>query len=80
MLEKISDHISLPREKMVATIDYDKCTNCGKCYQGCESGAYQAINLDEKNVPVIITAACDGCGLCSAICIPKAIIIGKALE
>ena len=77
MLEKISDHISLPRRKMVAIIDYDKCTNCGKCYQGCESGGYQAININEKNVPVIITEACDGCGLCSAICIPQAIKIEK---
>ena len=78
MLEKISDHMSLSRDKMVAIIDYDKCTNCGKCYLGCESGGYQAINLNDNNVPVIIKAACDGCGLCSAICVPKAIKIEKS--
>lgn len=77
MLEKIIDHLSLDRESMVAKIDYDKCTKCGSCFQACESGGYQAIELDNENKPIIIDDKCDGCGLCYTICLPKAIKMEK---
>jgi MinD superfamily P-loop ATPase len=47
-----------------AVIDYNTCTNCGKCVSYCRFGAIS--NLNEK--VVISETDCDGCMLCSRIC------------
>lgn len=52
-----------------ATIDQDKCSACGKCFEVCR---FEAVKKDE-GLFFIDVLACEGCSLCSVICIEKAI-------
>jgi dihydropyrimidine dehydrogenase (NAD+) subunit PreA len=59
------------KNKVVASINNDKCIGCQLCYTACEDGAHQAISLsgDSGNrVPSIIEENCVGCNLCSLVC------------
>lgn len=57
-----------------AVIDYDICTNCGKCITYCRFDAIKNIN---KKV-VISEIDCDGCMLCSRICSLGAVSMVKS--
>jgi heterodisulfide reductase subunit A len=53
-------------ESIIASVNEDTCTGCGKCLKVCP---YQAINLDEtRNIATIMEAKCNGCGSCAATC------------
>ncbi|RKF17979.1 NAD-dependent dihydropyrimidine dehydrogenase subunit PreA [Alginatibacterium sediminis] len=58
--------------KVVAKIDQDKCTGCGRCYIGCEDTSHQAIDIkshdDGTNSFEVIDAKCVGCNLCEISC------------
>ncbi|NVM20880.1 MAG: hydrogenase iron-sulfur subunit [Desulfobacterales bacterium] len=49
---------------IIAKVDAEKCTGCGKCGNQCLFGA---IRIEDK-VTVITEAACRGCGNCAASC------------
>jgi MinD superfamily P-loop ATPase len=49
----------------VASIDKEKCTQCGLCQEQCRFAAIKDFNVD--------TISCEGCGLCSHICPAEAI-------
>ena len=60
-------------EAITATIDTDLCNFCGVCARVCP---YHAITPSDKKsgtYPVIIQAACAGCGTCGAECTMDAI-------
>ncbi|RKY52421.1 MAG: NAD-dependent dihydropyrimidine dehydrogenase subunit PreA [Candidatus Neomarinimicrobiota bacterium] len=68
-LKNIEKHKNLSRKyKLVSQVDPEKCVGCGLCSRVCEDGAYQAIRMSEKRVPIIDENKCDGCGLCTQIC------------
>lgn len=55
-------------EPIIAEINADLCSWCGKCAEVCE---YDAIKeLKSKNIAEINNAACVGCGICAPAC-PK---------
>lgn len=59
------------KNKMVASIDHDKCISCQLCYIACDDGAHQAIGIDGtggNRKPHIIEDNCVGCNLCSLVC------------
>ncbi|MFT5765919.1 MAG: dihydropyrimidine dehydrogenase (NAD+) subunit PreA [Saprospiraceae bacterium] len=63
-------HLNL-KNKVVASINPDKCIGCDLCYIACDDGAHQAIRLPEINgsrIPEIIDENCVGCNLCSLVC------------
>jgi MinD superfamily P-loop ATPase len=49
----------------VASIDKEKCTQCGLCQEQCRFAAIKDFNVD--------TISCEGCGFCSHICPAEAI-------
>jgi MinD superfamily P-loop ATPase len=49
----------------VATIDEDKCTQCGLCQELCRFNAIKNYKIDQ--------ISCEGCGFCSHICPADAI-------
>ena len=69
--EKVSEEDFYSSE--LAVIDYDKCTDCGKCSKICRFNAI--VSRDEKYY--IEALNCEGCGYCSHICPAKAISMVK---
>ena len=54
-----------------AVIDYDKCNNCGSCFNFCR---FDAIKLVEDKY-IIDEINCEGCSLCRHICPDNAIMM-----
>jgi heterodisulfide reductase subunit A2 len=60
-------------DPLVATVDPDRCTWCGKCETACPYGAIGKLSLNGREVATISEAGCKGCGGCVPICPDNAI-------
>jgi heterodisulfide reductase subunit A len=60
-------------DPLVATVDPDKCTWCGKCENACPYGAIEKLSLNGREIASISEAGCKGCGGCVPICPENAI-------
>jgi heterodisulfide reductase subunit A len=60
-------------DPLVATIDTDACTWCGKCVEVCPYAAIEKVTVDEREVAVVSAASCKGCGGCASYCPENAI-------
>jgi heterodisulfide reductase subunit A len=60
-------------DPLVATVDPDKCTWCGKCETACPYGAIEQLSLNGREIATISEAGCKGCGGCVPICPDNAI-------
>ena len=60
-------------DPLVATVDPDKCTWCGKCVGACPYGAIEQLSLNGREIATISEAGCKGCGGCVPICPENAI-------
>ena len=60
-------------DPLVATVDPDRCTWCGKCETACPYGAIEKLSLNGREVATISEAGCKGCGGCVPICPENAI-------
>ncbi len=60
-------------DPLVATVDPDACTWCGKCLDACPYGAIEQLSLNGREVATISEAGCKGCGGCVPICPENAI-------
>jgi len=65
------DHAEL--SPIIARVDLDKCTGCGKCAKQCLFGA---IRVEDK-VAMVTQALCRGCGNCASACEFEAISIAN---
>jgi len=65
---------------VIAEIDQEKCTRCGKCYEACRFDAIEELTRDGKNVYTINHTDCEGCGVCSIVCEDSAIQIQDAVN
>ena len=58
--------------KTLASIDQDKCIECGLCHVVCEDTSHQAIakakEVGGKRVYTVIDEECVGCNLCALVC------------
>ena len=60
-------------DPLVATVDPDKCTWCGKCENACPYGAIEKLSLNGREIAAITEAGCKGCGGCVPMCPENAI-------
>ncbi len=60
-------------DPLVATVDPDSCSWCGKCLEACPFDAIQGTVLNGKRVAWIEPAGCKGCGACAPVCPEDAI-------
>ena len=60
-------------DPMVALVDTDACTWCGKCLAACPYVALEQAEEDGKAVARVIRTACKGCGACVPVCPTDAI-------
>jgi heterodisulfide reductase subunit A len=60
-------------DPLVAIVDADACTACGKCLDACPYGAIEMGLAGERSVAVISETGCKGCGGCVPVCPENAI-------
>lgn len=72
LCEKNCSFDAIKVENNIATIDYDKCTECMVCVLKCPTKAITA-DLDKRKKAVIIDEKCIGCTICAKKCPVNAI-------
>jgi heterodisulfide reductase subunit A len=60
-------------DPLVALVDADACTDCGKCHTTCPYDAISMAAVDGRQVAVISPTGCKGCGGCVPVCPEDAI-------
>ena len=65
---------------VIAEIDQDQCTQCGKCYEACRFDAIEKITESGEDMFTINKTACEGCGVCSLVCHDNAIKVRDAVN
>ncbi len=61
---------------VVAEIDQNKCTRCGKCKEACR---FAAIEIKDGRY-YIDPVACEGCGVCKLVCKDSAVMTKPAIN
>jgi MinD superfamily P-loop ATPase len=65
---------------VVAEIEQEKCTACGKCKEECRFLAIREEISPNKSIFSIDHLACEGCGVCYLVCEDKAVKIEDAVN
>ena len=60
-------------DPLVAVVDTDACTACGKCLTACPYDAISMAPADGREIAVISPTGCKGCGGCVPVCPDDAI-------
>jgi heterodisulfide reductase subunit A len=68
---------TLELEPIVARINAEACTWCGKCQEVCEYDAIFQVETNGKVVAAVNEATCKGCGICAPVCPIDAIDIAQ---
>jgi heterodisulfide reductase subunit A len=55
-------------DPLVAAVDPDICTWCGKCENACPYGAIEKLSLNGREIATISETGCKGCGGCVPMC------------
>jgi heterodisulfide reductase subunit A len=58
----------LELEPIIAQIDNELCTWCGKCQNACPFDAVRMEKSGQKDIAVINNSVCKGCGMCLPVC------------
>jgi dihydropyrimidine dehydrogenase (NAD+) subunit PreA len=68
----------------IASIDQDKCVECGLCFIACEDTSHQAITASKdengKRTYTVIDEECVGCNLCELVCPAPGCITMKEVD
>lgn len=65
---------------VIAEIEQDKCTGCGKCKEECRFLAIREEVSNDRSHFSIDHLACEGCGVCYLVCEDKAVKIEDAVN
>jgi len=64
-------------DPVIARVNTDACTWCGKCSDVCDYTAIKEIESGGKHIASVNTAICTGCGICAPVCPENAIEIAE---
>jgi len=64
-------------DPIIAQINSDVCTWCGKCEVVCDYTAIREIEFEGKHIAAVNKAICTGCGICAPVCPVNAIEIAQ---
>jgi len=64
-------------DPIIARVDVDACTWCGKCSDVCDYTAIKEVEVDGKRIAAVNKAVCTGCGICAPVCPVNAIEIAQ---
>ena len=64
-------------DPVIARVNADACTWCGKCAEVCDYTAIKEVDLDGKRIAMVNKAICTGCGICAPVCPVNAIEIAQ---
>lgn len=64
-------------DPVIARVNNDVCTWCGKCARVCDYTAIREIESGEKHIAMVNSAICTGCGICAPVCPVNAIEIAQ---
>ncbi len=64
-------------DPIIARVNADACTWCGKCSDVCDYTAIKEILFGDKHVAGVNKAVCTGCGICAPVCPENAIEIAQ---
>ncbi len=68
---------TLSLDPIIARVNSDLCTWCGKCEVVCEYTAIREVDTNGKHIAAVNEAICTGCGICTPICPVNAIEIDQ---
>lgn len=71
-LGRLSETMDLGGRREVASVNRDRCTNCGICLKGFGVGC-MAEDKKVKGKPVVLEEICGACGFCALLCPLEAI-------
>ncbi len=75
-ISNLTTHNNLDRNyKATATINYDKCKNCGTCLRICNNSGGNAFHLNGEKTVIIDKQKCTGCSLCNYTCPNQALFM-----
>jgi ferredoxin len=64
-------------EPVVARVNTDACTWCGKCAEVCDYDSLLKTDYENKQVASVNSATCAGCGICAPVCPENAIELAR---
>jgi len=64
----------------LASIDQDRCTGCGRCYDACRFDAIDKVENNGKIMYTINPTSCEGCGVCDLVCRDNAVNMTEAVN
>lgn len=64
-------------EPIIARVNYEVCTWCGKCEEVCEYDAISQLEMHGKTVASVNKATCTGCGICTPVCPVDAVDVAQ---
>jgi ferredoxin len=64
-------------EPIIARVNFEACTWCGKCAEVCEYDAIHPLEMFGRTVASVNEATCKGCGMCAPACPVDAIDIAQ---
>jgi heterodisulfide reductase subunit A len=64
-------------DPIIARVDANACTWCGKCADVCDYTALKIVEKDGKMVAAVNKAVCTGCGICAPVCPENAIEVAQ---
>jgi heterodisulfide reductase subunit A len=76
-INALTKNPTIQLEPIIARINFDACTWCGKCDEVCEYDAIHPLEMHDKTVASVNEAVCKGCGICTPICPADAIDIAQ---